>query len=191
MKNLTIKIEFFSPWNCSSGLSAGADADSLVIKDTNRLPYIPGKTVKGLVREAVEDYISLSGLEYQLIDKTFGDNKENTDEDDIPQKGSLFFSNATLNTDEADSIIAGGLTEYLYVNRASTAIDNNSGIAKDHSLRTIETTVPCTLYATVMHVDDELAKIMEQALRMIKNIGTGRNRGMGRCRFSLKEGGEA
>lgn len=48
MKDLNIKIEFFSPWHCGSGLSAGADADSLVIKDTNGLPYIPGKTIKGL-----------------------------------------------------------------------------------------------------------------------------------------------
>ena len=35
MKDLNIKIEFFSPWHCGSGLSAGADTDSLVIKDTN------------------------------------------------------------------------------------------------------------------------------------------------------------
>ncbi len=49
MKDLTIKIEFFSPWHCGSGPSAGADADSLVIKDINGLPFIPGKTIKGLI----------------------------------------------------------------------------------------------------------------------------------------------
>ena len=66
MKDLTIKIEFFSPWHCGSGLSAGADADSLVIKDINGLPFIPGKTIKGLIREAVEDYAALRGLDMEL-----------------------------------------------------------------------------------------------------------------------------
>lgn len=71
MKDLTIKIEFFSPWHCGSGLSAGADVDSLVIKDINGLPFIPGKTIKGLIREAVEDYAALRGLDMDL-EKAFG-----------------------------------------------------------------------------------------------------------------------
>ena len=81
MKDLNIKIEFFSPWHCGSGLSAGADADSLVIKDTNGLPYIPGKTIKGLIREAVEDYAALRGLDMDL-EKAFG--KAATAEEVLP-----------------------------------------------------------------------------------------------------------
>ena len=72
MKDLNIKIEFFSPWHCGSGLSAGADADSLVIKDTNGLPYIPGKTIKGLIREAVEDYAALRGLDMRSEERRVG-----------------------------------------------------------------------------------------------------------------------
>ena len=41
-------ICFFSPWHCGSGTSAGADVDELVVKDKNGMPYIPGKTLKGL-----------------------------------------------------------------------------------------------------------------------------------------------
>lgn len=189
MNDITIKIEFFSPWNCSSGLSAGADADSLVIKDANGLPYIPGKTIKGLVKEAVEDYVALCGMPIAL-DDSFGKDAEMS-VDGLPQKGCLFFSNATLNEAEAQTILASGLTDYLYRNRVSTAIDGNAGIAKDHSLRTIETTVPCTLYASVMHVSDELLQVLEPALGLIKCMGTGRNRGMGRCRFSIEKGGKA
>lgn len=100
MKDLTIKIEFFSPWHCGSGLSAGADADSLVIKDTKGLPYIPGKTIKGLIREAVEDYVALRGLDMDL-EKAFG--KAATAEEALPS-GTLFFTNATLKEDEAKSI---------------------------------------------------------------------------------------
>ena len=43
-------IEFFSYWHCGSGLAAGADVDELAIKDGDGLPYVPGRTVKGLLR---------------------------------------------------------------------------------------------------------------------------------------------
>ena len=102
MKDINIKIEFFSPWHCGSGLSAGADADSLVIKDINGLPFIPGKTIKGLIREAVEDYAALRGLDMDL-EKAFG--KAATAEEALPS-GTLFFTNATLKEDEAKSILS-------------------------------------------------------------------------------------
>ncbi len=190
MKDIVIKIEFFSPWHCSSGLSAGAEADSVVIKDSRGLPYIPGKTLKGLLREAVEDYVSLSGLDLPL-DATFGKNAEGINADQLPSKGTVFVGNATLPDQEADSIVSGHLTDFLYVSRATTAIDSASGIAKDHSLRTTEAAVPCTLYAPVMHVDNGIADIMQSALGLVKYMGTGRNRGMGRCRFTIQKGDES
>ena len=53
MTDIKYKITFFSNWHCGSGLAAGADTDELVIKDRNGLPYVPGRTIKGLLREAV------------------------------------------------------------------------------------------------------------------------------------------
>ena len=52
MKDITFKITFFSEWHCGSGLSSGSDLDALVIKDKDNFPFIPGKTLKGLIREA-------------------------------------------------------------------------------------------------------------------------------------------
>lgn len=187
MKDLNIKIEFFSPWHCGSGLSAGADADSLVIKDTNGLPYIPGKTIKGLIREAVEDYAALRGLDTDL-EKAFG--KAATAEEVLPS-GTLFFTNATLKEDEAESILSNHVEDLLYINKVATAIDEKNGITQEHSLRTIETTIPCTLYATILYVDDDMESVLEAALGFIKHMGTGRNRGLGRCKFSIEKGGKA
>lgn len=105
-----------------SGLSAGADADSLVIKDTNGLPYIPGKTIKGLIREAVEDYAALRGLDMDL-EKAFG--KAATAEEVLPS-GTLFFTNATLKEDEAESILSNHVEDLLYINKVATAIDEKT-----------------------------------------------------------------
>ena len=56
-KRIDYQIEFFSQWHCGSGLSAGADIALLVIKDKEGMPFIPGKTLKGLIREAVENLV--------------------------------------------------------------------------------------------------------------------------------------
>ena len=53
-------ITFHSNWHCDSGLASGAHLDALVIKDKNGMPYIPGKTLKGIIKEAVYTYISFT-----------------------------------------------------------------------------------------------------------------------------------
>ena len=72
--DITYTIEFFSYWHCGSGLSAGADVDSLVIKDAKGMPFVPGKTIKGLIREAAETLTCLAPDKYpsqKIIDKSF------------------------------------------------------------------------------------------------------------------------
>lgn len=187
MSNLTLKIQFFSPWHCGSGLSAGADTDALVIKNPQGLPFVPGKTLKGLVREAVEDYVELKGEDIHL-EKSFGV-EASPEESSSNSKGYLYFTNAELSEEEAQAITATHSEDFLYINKVETAIAEN-GITKEHSLRTIETTVPCTLYAQIMHVDEALAKVIEPAIGLIKHMGVERNRGLGRCLFTIDKGGK-
>ncbi len=193
------KVEFFTDWHCGSGLAAGADVDALVVKDSNRLPFIPGKTIKGLLREAAEDIISFRSSEHtdiaakshrMLID-AFGyfDGKSGTD-GQRPEmtRGSAYFTNAELPEEERAAIIAGRLQPYLYRTVASTAIDDN-GIAVDHSLRRTEVTVPCTLEGEISGLpdDEDFQKIITDALRYVKRLGQNRNRGLGRCIFTVAE----
>lgn len=187
MSDITLKIQFFSPWHCGSGLSAGADNDALVIKNSQGLPFVPGKTIKGLVREAVEDYAALSGI-HLPIEEAFGV-EASTEGSSSTQKGYLFFTNAELSQEEQEAITSTDAQEYLYINKVETSIAEN-GITKEHSLRTIETTVPCTLYASILHVDDALMNALEPALGLIKHMGTERNRGLGRCLFTIEKGGK-
>lgn len=183
MKDINYKIEIHSPWHCGSGLSKGSDVDALVIKDNDGLPFIPGKTLKGLIREAVEDYASLtSACEEEDIVKVFGRN----DAEDFNQisKGMGFFTNAELSDEEKSSILSDNLQPFMYDKVSSTAIDEN-GVADDHSLRRYEVVVPCTLYATIYFVDDNFAPILSKALGMVKRLGVNRNRGLGRCTISV------
>jgi CRISPR/Cas system CSM-associated protein Csm3 (group 7 of RAMP superfamily) len=183
MADIRYKIIFHSPWHCGSGLSAGADLDALVVKDKDELPYIPGKTLKGLIREAVEDYVSFAALDKEKdIEKAFG-HKVADEVDDIV-RGEAFFTNGELAKDERDVIVKMKLQNHLYNAKSSTRIDKD-GIADDHSLRRIETVVPCTLYAEIHDIDSHFAVIVAKAMGLIKRIGVNRNRGLGRCTFEI------
>lgn len=186
--NIRYTIDFHTYWHCGSGLAKGADVDALVIKDKNGLPYIPGKTIKGLVREAIDDIISYAGDEYKEEDylKMFGyiDSETNEDKKDIEGKISeAFFSNATLA--EAEDICNNGLQRYLYNSLSNTAIKD--GTAKKHSLRKMEVVVPCQLEGEIMDVPTSMKQLLIDALSYIKCMGSSRNRGLGRCTIKEKE----
>ena len=184
-KTINITIRFFSQWHCGSGTSAGADVDELVVKDKNGMPYIPGKTLKGLIREATEDYVSFSSQSEALgtlLAETFGKELGETPEQTA---GCAHFGNAVLEGTEYEAIVENHAQQYMYDKITTTAIDDD-GIAKDHSLRSMEVVLPCTLYASITGVPENLADILSESFGMIKRMGQKRNRGLGRC--EIKEG---
>ncbi len=195
MKNIKYKVEFFDLWHTGSGLAAGADVDALVIKDKNNLPYIPGKTIKGLVREALETILLLreDSDKQKIVEENFGVLKEkNKDKEPeyIMKRGEVFFKNATLSKELTQAIISDlHLYRHLYHSISSTAIED--GIAKEHSLRRTETTIPTILYGEILYVDSSITKEVGEALSFIKRLGVGRNRGLGRCQFTILNEEEA
>lgn len=199
--NITYTLKFYSEWHCGSGLAAGADLDALVIKDKNKLPYVPGKTIKGLVREAVENILSFkSGINEEnkeLFIRTFGNaddedwnmlkddsEKDKEKKEDRMRKGETFFTNAELDDALKKTIIREKLEPYLYRAVSSTAINEN-GVAKEYSLRRMETVVPCELTGKIVDVPDEFAEFVKGGLKYIKRLGQNRNRGLGRCEFII------
>lgn len=175
--NIEYKITFHTDWHCGSGLAAGAAVDALVIKDKEGMPYVPGKTIKGLVREAV-DVIAADKKDTDLYKLVFGV------EGDI--RGESFFTNAIMNQDEHDFIVSADAASYMYRSIASTAIDDN-GIAVDNSLRSIQVTVPCTLTGEIQNIPNGMEEPICKALKYIKRLGQWRNRGLGRCTITVTE----
>ena len=51
--------------------------------------------------------------------------------------------------------------------------------------RKIETVVPCKLTGEILNVPDGAEKELEDAMHYIKRMGTGRNRGYGRCIITI------
>ena len=190
MPDLIYKIEFLSNWHCGSGLTAGSDIDLLVIKDKNGLPFVPGRTIKGLLKDAANVMKEFSDekdkSDWNLFIKNhFGVETKNEEEKDSNQSegGKCYFSNATLSAKLQNDIIQNKLQETLFRKTSSTKIDDD-GVAVEHSLRAFETVIPLELYGKISDVDSSK---MEKCLQYIKRLGTTRNRGLGRCIISKTE----
>ena len=190
MKDITYKIIFYSEWHCGSGLTSGSDLDALVVKDAEGFPFIPGKTLKGIIKEAAVEMISLkeeNEQESTFITELFGYfDEKSTEKSEIHTKGKAFFSNAALSADLRNETKEAGLIDFFYRDIASTAIGNN-GIAKEHSLRRMETVIPCELAGTIYNVDEKYVDDLSKCLKYIKRLGQNRNRGLGRCKFEVVE----
>ena len=69
--------------------------------------FVPGKTIKGLVREAI---IEMGDADETLFVKTFG----RFDDKDKKDKGEAFFKNAELPETEKSAIKTNKVSKFLY-----------------------------------------------------------------------------
>lgn len=184
------EIRFLSDWHVGSGLGAGAETDAEVLKNENNLPYIPGKTIKGLLKDAAVELFSVNQADKGVLNDLFGWEEKDDEEKIIrTHSGNLFFSNATL-PDEEQKEIKPELAEFLYRNISSTQI-NEKGVAENNSLRTMEVCMPITLVGGIRKfkdgveddfTDDEKT-LIGKTLKWVRRLGVNRNRGLGRCQF--------
>lgn len=185
--DINYKITFHSLWHCGSGECKGADLDALVIKEPNGLPYIPGKTLKGLIKDGMQTIVDVKSdtINQEDISHLFG--READDNGGLV--GTCFFTNASISEPIANFLGAGGqqYQKHLFKKLTSTAIVGETGVSMDHSLRSMEATIPIELVGQILNVPDDHQSHFEQAMQMIKFLGVGRNRGLGRCTFEIKE----
>ncbi len=191
MATIRYKIQFFTYWHTGSGLSAGTAANNTVIRNAQNLPYIPGKTVKGLLREAAEKINKLSTdlVSDAFVETVFGIGQDKIEEEALarptPLTGSSFFSSAELSHALGDNLIKQNQQRWLFDTFSSTAIDEN-GLAKENTLRTLEITVPLPLFGTIddFPEDNEALTQLDNCFKWIKRLGVNRNRGLGRCQWT-------
>ena len=200
---ITYRIQFFEYWQSSSGLSAGTQAALRVRKTHTGLPMIPGRGLKGLLNEAGYKIQSLQkqyDYEKELISEDFlkaifglGDNEYNDTNIETDagksKETTCFFTNAELSqqlSQELSQPERRGQIPLLYQTLSFTKIAAN-GLADDKTLRTVEATVPLTLYAQIRDFPTTPGYVEQLAycMQWIRRMGLNRTRGMGRCAFSI------
>ena len=164
------------------GYSLGVDIDSCL--DDAGFPYIPGRRIKGCLREAAAE------IGCDALDALFG----------VPgasASGRIRVGNATLRGIQLLRDVAGqekvgaaGVSALFTQVRAQTAIDNDS--VKDGSLRFMRVVNHYSpldqgelVFEATISFDDEYCEQVERAVKALRNMGYHRNRGFGAVRCAL------
>lgn len=191
-----LRIEILSYWHPGTGRGGGTVVDAAAHRDSAGLPVIPGRHLKGLLRHALEraeawGWPGYSGLAQQL----FGTRSEYPAVGGFPLPGCLRVSDARLPEAVANWLATGDgkkLTPRLFRSIHATAIDADSGAAKDGSLRGIEVVIPLTLEARIDAaaadpVPTDWSARLDGVLPLIDAVGAHRARGLGRAILTLEQ----
>ncbi|MBQ6470871.1 MAG: hypothetical protein IJJ33_02710 [Victivallales bacterium] len=186
MSELHYQLEFFSPWHCGSGMGGGEDADYRPLLDEGGLPFVPGKTIKGLLREAAE----ATGWDAAMVAQVFGTPSRRLDgESGDSTEGHAHFSNAELPMETRQTLReAPQLQQELLIGRYFSKLDDH-GQTEDGALRRGEYAVPMKLYGCVDGLSEEERAALAHCLGYVKQLGVQRSRGFGRCRLNERKGG--
>ncbi|MGN7613483.1 RAMP superfamily CRISPR-associated protein [Magnetococcales bacterium HHB-1] len=206
-----LTIDIRSYWLSSGGRGLGLYLNSQVVTDAEGLPFLPGRQIKGLLRDAVGllehwghiDKGSQEILFGQRERREFPDGK--TRHERAP--GLLSVGNAQLPETlqnwlghKDNRAYLQGMCHHLY----STSIDHETGAAKKGSLRGFQVVVPATLTAMIQENDTPLLDdwfdekdlnrlrgqwypIIEKTLPLVRAVGGKRTRGLGRSVLKLEK----
>lgn len=195
-----IKITLNSDLCVSSGYAYAGIIDCDVCYNESGIPYIPGRRLKGCLREAGE----LIRIDEQELAAIFGSSGSN-------EAGGIILGNAypmpvseyeTLNDEltalRKNSSFSPYLTqqkvlEYYTRVKAQTSIDSETGVAKNSSLRYTRVInqyldgedEPLSFYAEVEFDCDE--NTLRRIVKSLRHMGMHRSRGLGNVTCSLEQ----
>ena len=206
-----LKIEFLDFWHAGTGIGKGALVDALVEKDSKGLPYLPGKTIKGILREAIRGAVEFKWIDEDSENQLFGtrstaqtskETETNLSRHET-KAGLIQISDATIEPGVYEWFVANqDKIPHLFKNIYQTSIKHTEdtetnfgwGTAVDGSLRGLEVTVPMTLFAEIDVVDSkEQSRVIDainKSLSLVTAMGAGRSRGLGRVNVALLGEGE-
>lgn len=199
MNHLDLKLELKGYWHAGGGRGAGSVYDAVVYRSAEGLPLLAGRHLKGLLRDALwrAENWNWEGFQQGITSTLFGGRPEESG-DTPPKPGLLRVGDATLPDDVAKWLCSKegqALRPGLFRGIYSTAVEHDTGMAKDHTLRGIEVTVPLTLNARIEPIGsgEKLPggwqRLIEKVLPLIEAVGAHRSRGLGRVIIRVDRGG--
>jgi hypothetical protein len=204
-----LRIDMMGYWHPGTGRGQGSHLDAITHRGGDGLPRLPGRTVRGIVRDAVNRWETFGGYgaagAVRICDQLFGPYAEPeqgvADAASTGQTwpGLLRFSDAQLPAVDRQAIAADGLHAALiaglYRSHFSTRIEHESGTADENTLRGIELVVPLTLYADIglvataryRQLESRWPSLLRAALPLVRAVGAHRSRGLGRATLTLED----
>lgn len=197
MNKFFLNFDILSFWHAGSGRGSDLLLNAVVQRDSDGLPYLPGRTVKGLVRDALARAEAWGHAGEGLTEKLFGQiGRVQRITRLETQPGQLIFDDARLPADVRAWLRSNGKgdAEYLFSELQSSAIDPVSGTAKHGSLRAMEVAVPMMLTAPCSVLEPPALNAsapgwcatLNASLPLIRFLGSSRTRGLGRVHVTME-----
>jgi hypothetical protein len=199
----TLQVDLLDLWHVGCGRGNGATLDAVMDRDAEGLPHVPGRMLRGLLRDAVECLCAWGHVPPETVLALFGGEARLDAQDrSVSRAGALCVSDARL--DEAHrawfaataaEAATGDAREALFLTRFHTAVDERTGTVLPHSLRAVEVSVPMPLQAQVSLQGEALPaaqawQVLDMALPLLQGVGANKTRGDGRarCTWVAREG---
>lgn len=209
MEKYTLKIELLSETIFSGGEAIVSVSDIDILYDDYKIPYYKGKSIKGNLREVIENIVEnqkkYDEKRYQtnekILIKLFGkkfDNKGDENYRDDQVEGILKFENSSLNDDMKEVLkflidtkkitkeeLIDSLTDIRYANK----IDKKSGTSQEGSLRSMRVLNKDIIFYSNIYCEEKLSDnelgLLLCGVNGLKHLGTLRSRGKGEVKCSL------
>lgn len=195
-----LTVELLDTWHVGSGKAEGRHLDAVVERDAFGLPHVPGRMLKGLLRDAARAMEAWGHWPAGTMERLFGSDSQR--EDGATHPGRVAVSNAELPPVERQWLsqeAARAQRQALFVERFETAIDKDSGIAASGSLRGIERVIPLQLQCNVTLLAPQPRQgqtlegrpgqnaadwaLLTELLPLVRAIGADKTRGEGRAQL--------
>jgi CRISPR-associated protein Csx10 len=199
---MIINIQMLSDWHIGSGTGRPGSVDRLIQRDNQGFPYIPAKTLTGILRDGCELVAagldeSDSGVWHECLEYIFGSQPALADQNaglKVPLAAALTIRSAHLPLPLQSAL--NGRTELksaMTFVKPGVAIDYKNGTAKPDCLRFEEMARGgCTLIAeyainlTILPENTQLAMaaLLQAGAAMVERLGAKRRRGAGKCQIT-------
>jgi len=185
--NLKVKMELISDAIFGNGMSVPGGEDIAVQTDENGFPYLKGSTLKGIFREQLENHLAWIDYDTNIAGILLGN--EGDDSDDARK---LVFPDMRLPMSVTSRVLAeigddkDIVTDSMTNIRTFTAIDEN-GMTKEHSLRQARCVNKGLTFYGIIKCKPQDQGLVSEVLTEIKWVGSMRNRGFGKVKFSIEQ----
>jgi CRISPR-associated protein Csx10 len=203
-----VRLTMESDWHVGSGMGRPGSVDRLIARDADDLPYVPGKTLHGIWRDACERLCrALDGGEVggwsRLVDRLFGSQpalglddltSHHANAAEVPIPAAVQIRAARIRPSLRKQLVGSDqrLRSCLTFVKPGVKIDARSGAAMADFLRFEELgrkgtvlEAECCLFGSDQSTTVLARALLAASSLLVERLGGKRRRGLGRCRLDI------
>lgn len=196
MQKRTLRINFLSDWHIGSGAGIPGSVDRQVVRDQDGLPYVPAKTLTGILRDAAEWLVDNGGDAYSqdTLKSLFGHQHQNSggSNEEAAKEARLSIRPARIPQPLRSELTKDKeLRDALFIVQPHVRISRKTGRAEDDHLFSLELVrssvwleAEVCVNETGEKLTEEETKLLDDAVKAVRRMGGKRRRGAGRCNLT-------